>query len=358
MIDLMVILDGGLGGLGNAIMQPLYWAVSGIVVGAHWLFSPLFGEDTGLTWVLSILALTVVVRTLMTPLYAKQLNSSRAMQTLQPKIKAIQDKYGSDRERVGQETMKLYKDEGVSPTSSCLPLLIQLPIFWSLFRVLNSAARGTALGHFFVVNPDLVESLSNATVFSASLSGRFWPMSDGFGATQVLALILIVCMTSALFFQQLHMMRRNMPPSAMEGPFAQQQKMMLYMMPLMFIFGGIAMPIGVLFYWMLSNVWTLIQQYIIIRTYPTPGTPAYVDWEERMYAKGKDPKAIERARIERGKRKRVSSNNRTATDESGRPAVARQRGVTRQTVVTDKDGKQVIKRQQVNRQSRAQRKKK
>ena len=67
-----------------------------------------------------------------------------------------------------------------------------------------------------------------------------------------------------------------MPPAAQTGPMAQQQKMMLYMFPLMYLFGGMAMPIGVLLYWLATNIWTMAQQYVIIRNYPTPGTPAYI----------------------------------------------------------------------------------
>ena len=376
MIDLdagtMLSLWDAFRNFGGAIMQPLYWVISGIIVLAHQLWSPLFGADSGVTWTLSIVVLTIVVRTLMMPLYAKQLNSSRAMQALTPKIQELQAKYGSDREKLGQETMKLYQDEGVSPTSSCLPLLVQLPIFFGLFNVLNGAARGVPRGHWFVQNPGLVDSLSQASIFGANLSGTFLPLSNGFGATQVLALILIISMTLLLFFQQLHMMRRNMPPAAFEGPMGQQQKMMLYLMPLMYIFAGVSMPVGVLIYWMISNLWTLAQQYIIIRNFPTPDTPAYIEWEERMVAKGKDPVAIERARADKArKRPRSTGPSRTTTIKPGDkhnadgtgtvppPTVTRQQGVTRQTVrKDDAGGKQVVQRQQVQRQSRATRKKK
>ena len=357
---LVLSLWSDLGRIGSAIMQPLYWAVSGLIVLAHRMWAPLFGADSGLTWALSIVVLTIIIRGLMMPLYAKQLNSSRAMQSLQPKIQALQEKYGADRERLGQETMKLYREEGVSPTSSCLPLLIQLPIFWGLYQVLYGAARGTAKGTFFVNNPDLVDSLSHATLFGAQLSGTFLPMNNGFGATQILALIMIILMTALLFFQQLHMMRRNMPPTAFEGPMGQQQKMMLYLMPAMYIFIGPQIPIGVLVYWIISNLWTLVQQYVIIRNYPTPNTPAYIEWEERMVAKGKDPKEIERLRSNKA-RKRPSNasdtGSRTVKGGSGDAAVTRQQ-VNRQTVRPDENGKQVVQRQQVQRSSRAARKKK
>ncbi len=350
-----------LGKIASAIMQPLYWAVSGIIVLAHRLWAPIFGADSGTTWALSIIVLTVVIRTLMMPLYAKQLNSSRAMQSIQPKIQALQAKYGADRERLGQETMKLYKEEGVSPTSSCLPLLIQLPIFWGLYRVLYGAAQGQARGTFFINNPDLVESLRHATLFNAQLSGTFLPINNGFGATQILSLIMIIMMTALLFFQQLHMMRRNMPPSAFEGQMGQQQKMMLYLMPAMYIFIGPQIPVGVLVYWIISNLWTFIQQYVIIRNYPTPNTPAYIEWEERMVAKGKDPKEIERARASKGRKAKSSGTvpgSRAVKGNSGdAPTVSRQE-VKRDTVRNDDSQKKVVQRQQVQRTSRAARKKK
>ena len=165
-------------------------------------------------------------------------------------------------------------------------------------------------------------------------------------------------MTLLLFFQQLHMMRRNMPPSAFEGPMGQQQKMLLYMMPAMYIFAGVSMPVGVLVYWMISNLWTLAQQWIIIRNYPTPGTPAYIEWEERMVAKGKDPVAIERVRADKARKRPSNSGPATASGRTaeGSAGVTRQ-GVNRSTVRGD-DSKQIVQRQQVQRATRATRKKK
>ena len=165
-------------------------------------------------------------------------------------------------------------------------------------------------------------------------------------------------MTLLLFFQQLHMMRRNMPPSAFEGQMGQQQKIMLYMMPMMYIFAGASMPVGVLVYWMVSNLWTLAQQWIIIRNYPTPGTPAYIEWEERMIAKGKDPKEIERIRADKARKRPSSTSPQHGAQHGsdGSATVVRQ-DVNRQTVRADDDGKQVVQRQQVQRSSRAARKK-
>ncbi|HET9873217.1 MAG TPA: membrane protein insertase YidC [Propionibacteriaceae bacterium] len=281
--------------VGSAIMQPLYWVVSGILVLAHKLFSPVFGADSGWTWTLSIVSLTVVIRVALIPLFVKQIKSSRAMQLLQPKVRELQKKYGHDREKLGQETMKLYKEHNANPLASCMPLLLQSPIFIALFRVLDGASRldpqgnPIARGHWLKVNPDLVQSLNEATVFGARISDTFTKAGfvGGINSIHVVTIALIVAMTATLFVTQLQLMRKNMPPEALTGPFAQQQKMMLYLFPIIFAVGGINFPVGVLIYWFTSNVWTMGQQFYVIRRNPAPGTPAYDAWEERRKTKGK-----------------------------------------------------------------------
>jgi YidC/Oxa1 family membrane protein insertase len=348
----LTLWDDFLGAL-NAAMTPLYWAVSGILVGFHWLLSTFMDPNSGWTWALSIVLLTVVIRTALIPLFVKQINSSRNMQLLQPKVKALNEKYGHDRERLGQETMKLYKDEGVNPMASCTPLLLQMPIFLALFYVLNSASTGTALGYFFEMNKSLVTSLQNATIFGAPISGRFWPV-DTFGSTQIVTLVLVVLMTVVLFITQLQLLAKNMPPEALTGPMAQQQKMMLYMFPVIYAIGGVSIPIGVLIYWLTTNLWTMGQQYILIHNNPAPGTPAYVDWEERMRAKGLDPEEVA------AKRRGAKRPSAPAADSA---RVARQGTDSAATIpaVSDEESPQVqrqlIERQQPRRGTRAQRKK-
>jgi YidC/Oxa1 family membrane protein insertase len=280
--------------VGSAIMQPLYWVVSGILVLAHSIFSPLLGADNGWTWVLSIMFLTVVIRIALIPLFVKQIKSSRNMQLLQPKVRELQKKHGHDREKLGQETMKLYKENNANPLASCLPLLLQIPIFLALFRVLDGAARGIPRGHWLVVNPDLLTSLNQATIFGARISDTFLKVgfANGITSVHIVTLVLIIAMTVTLFITQLQLMRKNMPPDALTGPFAQQQKIMLYVFPLVFAIGGINFPVGVLIYWFTSNLWTMGQQFYVIRRNPAPGTPAYDAWEERRKAKGKADVAL------------------------------------------------------------------
>lgn len=316
----------------DMMMQPLYTAVSAAMVFFHWLVSFIMPADSGWTWALSIILLTALIRTAMIPLFVKTLRSSRNMQLLQPKIKAIQEKYGADREKAGQETMKLYKEEGVNPMASCLPLIIQMPIFIALYNVLYGASKGRPSGWYMRNRPDLVESLQNANIAGGRLADSFWPINHGFGPTQVVALILIVLMTGLLFYTQLQMTRKNMPPEALTGPMAQQQKMMLYFFPVFYAFMGVNIPIGVLIYWAFSNLWTVGQQEIMIRMSPTPNTPAYLDWEERMRKKGLDPREIERERAAKRKKPTVVA----AADPS--TGVARQK-------VTRQGGKVTVQRQ-------------
>ena len=229
----------------------------------------------------------MVIRIALIPLFVKQIKSSRSMQLLQPKVRELQKKYGHDREKLGQETMKLYRENNANPLSSCLPLLLQMPIFLALFWVLDGASNGIARGHWLVINPDLVTSLQNATIFGARISDTFMKagFAGGINSVHIVTVVLILAMTATLFITQLQLMRKNMPPEALTGPFAQQQKMMLYLFPIIFAVGGINFPVGVLIYWFTSNLWTMGQQFYVIRRNPAPGTPAYDAWEARRKAK-------------------------------------------------------------------------
>src|SRR6266545_5502743 len=267
------MLWDGIVGVFNAIMTPLYWAVSALLVGWHWLLGLVLDPNGGWAWALSIAGLTIVIRTLLIPLFVRQIRSSRNMQLLQPKMKELQKKYGHDREKLGQEMMKLYKETGTNPFSSCLPLLLQSPIFLALFRVLDYASKGK--WHSEIMKPH-VDSLQHAKIFGAEISQTFLKASgDGAGNVKVVAMVLIILMTATMFTTQLQLMRKNMPKEALTGQAAQMQKIMLYVFPIFFLAGGFNFPIGVLIYWFVSNVWTMGQQFYVIRRNPAPGTPAY-----------------------------------------------------------------------------------
>jgi YidC/Oxa1 family membrane protein insertase len=272
-----------LGQLGSTIMAPLYWVTSLILSGFHSVFGTLLGPASGWSWVLSIIGLTLVIRAALIPLFVKQIKSSRNMQLLQPKVKELQKKYGHDRERLAQETMALYKETGTNPFASCLPILLQMPIFLALFRLIDNASKGNVKG---VLTEEQVNQLQNATIFGAKISASF-TNADGVLNVKILAAVLVLAMTATTFLTQRQLMSKNMPADAMTGQYAQQQKMLLYVLPVVFAVGGIAFPIGVLFYWTTSNLWTMGQQFYVIRNNPAPGTPAARAKQERDAAKRK-----------------------------------------------------------------------
>src|SRR5215212_3616192 len=272
-------------------MTPRYYLISVVLVSFHKVFGAIFGETAGASWALSIIGLTVVIRAALIPLFVKQIKSSRNMQLLQPKVKELQKKYGHDREKLTQETMALYRETGTNPFSSCLPIIVQMPIFLALFRLLNSAAHDNARG---VLTKTDVNNLSHAKIFGARISDSF-TSSDGSTSVQILAAVLVIAMTATTFLTQRQLMSKNMPADALTGPYAQQQKLLLYVLPLVFAFGGIAFPIGVLLYWTTSNVWTMGQQFYVIRNNPAPNTEAFRAKERRDAEKarrhGHDPAA-------------------------------------------------------------------
>jgi YidC/Oxa1 family membrane protein insertase len=205
------------------------------------------------------------------------------MQLLQPRVKELQKKYGHDRERLAAETMALYKETGTNPFASCLPLLLQMPIFFALFRLIDHAAKNGTGNGFLTDNK--AAQFAAAKLFGIPISDSF-TKAEGNHGVQALALILVVAMTVTTFLTQRQLMSKNMPADALSGPYAQQQKMLLYVLPLVFAIGGVAFPIGVLIYWTTSNLWTMSQQFYVIRNNPAPGTPAEKAKQERDKAKG------------------------------------------------------------------------
>jgi len=281
---------GIIGDIGHFIMVPLYYIISAVLLGWHKLFD-LLGLDPagGLSWTLSIIGLTLVIRAALIPLFVKQIKSSRNMQLIQPKVRELQKKYGHDRQKLAEETMKLYKDAGTNPFASCLPILLQMPIFFALFRLLDQAAKkGTAHGF---LNEKLANQFGDSRVFGEiPLADSFWGASSfGVGTdnnlVMVVAAVLVLAMTATTFTTQRQLMAKNMPADALSGPYAQQQKMLLYILPVAFGLGGVAFPIGVLLYWTTSNLWTMGQQFYVIRNNPAPGTPAAKAKEDRDKAK-------------------------------------------------------------------------
>jgi len=308
------------------ILEPLYYAVSWIMVQFHSLFTSMgFDPAGGWAWGLSIVGLVVVIRILLIPLFVKQIHAQRGLQMLQPEIKKIQEKHKNDRERQSQELMKLYKETGTNPLASCLPIIAQAPIFIALFRVLNKVGHHEAIG---AMSAQLSEQAANATILGAPISARFIG-ADSLNVKLVTA-GMIVLMSATTFITQKQLMTKNMPASAMNNPFAQQQKILLYVFPIIFAVSGVNFPVGVLLYWLTTNVWTMGQQLYVIRRNPTPGSVAAEHLEARKARRRKvkgpeaavvEPTIPERPVGQRQQPKRQSRTKRTgAAGGAPRPA--------------------------------------
>ena len=263
------------------ITTPVSW----VIVQFHTVYGAIFGPDTGWAWGLSIVSLVILIRICLIPLFVKQIKSTRAMQTLQPEMKKIQERYKNDKQRQSEEMMKLYKETGTNPLSSCLPILAQSPFFFALYHVLNGIATGDKIG---VINEQLLESARKAHIFGAPLAAKFTDGSakvEALGASltdvRVVTAIMIVLMSASQFFTQRQLMTKNVDTSV-KTPFMQQQKMLMYVFPVMFAVFGINFPVGVLVYWLTTNVWTMGQQMYVIRNNPTPGSKAQAAYLERL----------------------------------------------------------------------------
>lgn len=274
----------------GAILKPIEWVVAWIMVQFHSLFTAIgLPADSGWNWALSIVGLVIVIRIVLIPLFVRQIRASRGMQLIQPEMRKIQEKYKgkkdqASREAMSRETMELYKRTGTNPLSSCLPILLQMPIFFALFRVLNdNVVKQHPIGP---LTAELAKQADESQLLGASLSATFMNSSEM--SVKVLTIVLIVLMSASTFITQKQLMGQNMPASAMENnPFMQQQKMMLYLFPVIFAISGVNFPIGVLIYWLTTNIWSMGQQFFVIRRMPTPGSPAEKAYLERRARKGK-----------------------------------------------------------------------
>jgi YidC/Oxa1 family membrane protein insertase len=288
-------------------LDPLYRAVAWVIVQIHHGLSYIFPADSGAAWAGSIILLTVLMRILIFPLFVKQINASRKMQELNPQVQALRKKYKNDKQRMNQEVMKLYQEAGANPLSGCLPLLVQFPVFISLFNVLNKMANAKDGNGSHGISPQLVESAQNASIFGASISDRFL---DAWGAVPkdlsglvVTGIAVIISSVTTYFSVKASMARQ--PAMEAGNPMATAQKMMVYLAPIFAIF-GLGFPLGVLLYWMTSNTWTLAQTHYIHKRYPiTVGA-------------GQDAAASNGQRTEKGSGKSAPATGKTTAKPSGK----------------------------------------
>ncbi len=220
-----------------------------------------FHDNVGFGWGASIIAMTIVVRTLMLPLTIKQFRSMQGLQLLAPQIKAIQEKYKDDKQRQNQEMMKFYQENKVNPFGSCLPLVLQIPVFISLFYMLRKDLKLDICGPesaILAVGKQQGTDLANTycdQVVPGSAQFLFIPDLTAPATGWVLAVLLVMYVGSQLLSSVLMSVTAD-----------KTQRYIMLGLPFVFVFFILNFPAGLLVYWITTNLWTVGQQYFIRRS--------------------------------------------------------------------------------------------
>ena len=255
------------------ILNPIYEAVAWVLKQIYNFLSPIFGTTSGWTWALSIVILVVLMRLIMVPLFVKQMHTTRAMSALAPQMQALRKKYKNDKQTLQQETMKLYQQAGVNPLMGCLPVVLQLPMFFALYSVLKAIAewkpgQPTKYG----LPLPMVASAQHAKILGATVADKFLftkGLNVPLHAKAVILLAVLISMTTTFLTVRQSMKRGMMPAASPDNPMGQSQKYMMYIMPF-FALSGLYWPFGLVLYWVTTNCWTLMQQWVLFRRFPSP----------------------------------------------------------------------------------------
>ena len=254
----------------NTILAPINTAVSWVITQLFNLFSPAFGVTSGVTWLLTIMILVVIMRLILVPLFIKQMHTQRAMTALTPRLAELRKKYKGDRETLNAETMKLYQEAGVNPLMGCLPVILQMPIFFGLFTVLRYIADWhEGIKPQWGLTTDLIQSAQHAKIFGVGIADKVLftgTHTVALHAKIVIVIVVLISMTTT-YLTVRQSMKRGMMPTSKDSPMGQSQKLMAYIMPL-FALTGLYWQFGLVLYWVTTNLWTLGQQYVLLRKYP------------------------------------------------------------------------------------------
>jgi YidC/Oxa1 family membrane protein insertase len=247
------------------MLDPIYYAVSWVMLTWHWIWDKIgVGEwlGTNWDWVLSIVFLVLTVRAILFPLFVKQIRSQRAMQAIQPKMKALQEKHKGDRETLQKEMMELYRTEKANPLMGCLPLVLQMPIFLGAFHIMRRLDSKPHVATLYGWTVDLYESAKQAQLFGVSIGAT---LKSG-GTATVLCVIFGIIMIATTYMTSRQMILKT---GWSEDPQQKMiQRLMLYGIPLTMIFSVSLFPLGLILYWTTTNLFSLGQQFWVLKKYP------------------------------------------------------------------------------------------
>jgi YidC/Oxa1 family membrane protein insertase len=248
------------------ILDPLYDAVGWLIMRIHAVLAPLLGASSGITWVLTIVVLVVLLRLLLLPLFVKQMHSQRKMLALAPQMQELRKRYKGDKQKLNEEMMKMYKENGANPLSGCLPLVAQLPVWFALLNVLRAMTEDKPL---YTMTPTVVHEALKAHIFGVTVASKFL-FQNSTVHTKIVIAVTVVLSAVTTFATVRQSMKRGMmqtPTVDQDNPMAGAQKYMAYIAPL-FALSGLYWQFGLVIYWLASNLWTLGQQYFLFKKIP------------------------------------------------------------------------------------------
>jgi YidC/Oxa1 family membrane protein insertase len=248
------------------ILDPLYDAVAWLIMHIHAILAVPFGPASGLTWVLTIVVLVILLRLLLLPLFVKQMHSQRKMLALAPQMQELRKRYKGDKQKLNEEMMKMYKENGANPLSGCLPLVAQLPVWFALLNVLRAMTENKPL---YGMTSTVVHEALQAHIFGVTVADKFLFQASTTN-TKIVIGITVVLSAATTFLTVRQSMKRGMmqtPTVDADNPMAGAQKYMAYIAPL-FALSGLYWQFGLVIYWLASNVWTLGQQYFLFKKIP------------------------------------------------------------------------------------------
>jgi YidC/Oxa1 family membrane protein insertase len=278
------------------ILHPFVLAIAWLWAKIHDLLAVVgFGEGAGIAWVLSIVLLTLLVRALILPLFLRQIRSTRGMAAIQPEMQKIQAKYKGktdtlSRQRMAEETQALYKKHGTTPYASCLPLLVQMPILFALYRAIYAVkplmegtytVGGDAYESLGPITRAVAQEIDASTVLGVPLSHTISTGGDGMTGTVAFVVMIVIMVVVQFLSIRLSMTKNMAAQQDPNNPMVRSQKTMMYMMPLMYIFTGAVFQMGLLVYMVTTTFWSWGQQIWTVRFMPTPGSPAYAELLEK-----------------------------------------------------------------------------
>lgn len=325
-----------------ASLDYIYYPVSAIMWLWYKLFGFLLGPSNFFAWALSVMFLVFTLRAILYRPFVRQIETTRQMQELQPQIKALQKKYGKDRQRMALEMQKLQKDHGFNPILGCLPMLAQVPVFLGLFHVLRSFNRtqggfgqiqltveqNRATGNYFFNATDVGHFL-DANLFGAPLGATMIQTTglDAFlefdrAAVIMVGIPLMVLAGIATYFNSRASVSRQSPEAAANPQTAMMNKLALYVFPLGVVVGGPFLPLAVILYWVANNIWTFGQQHYVFGKIEKREEAAKLEAQERRAANAPAPGA---------KPKRSSKPSPGAKPAPGAKPVAGSKPVNKQS---------------------------